>query len=257
MRYRESGRSLFRLFGRTLRHSLRRHMTSKSRTASLLHCFIASLLIIFLSSCATAPAPETPEILDEALPETTEVATEWTAPAGDTGEVDDGWIADFGDVELDALVDEAVSEQNPNMRILSAQVDRAAGLARQAGAALKPTVALGGNISGTTSNLPTSSAGGVGVSWEVDVWGKIRAGTSAADENLRATEYDFQFGRQSLAANVAKGWFLATELKMQRDLAKETVGLLTDMVDLVKAKEEIGQVTMQDVFLVQADLNSA
>ena len=240
----------------------------RSLIAPLLHCFTAPLLQcwvvvgwamapLLLSSCATAPPPEREDILEEALPETTEIPVEWTAPAGDTGEVDDGWIYDFGDPELTSLVDEAVSEQNPNMRLLSAQVDRAAGLARQAGAALKPTVALGGNLSDTTGSAPGVAGAGVGVSWEIDVWGKIRAGATAADESLRATVYDFQFGRQSLAASVAKGWFLATELKMQRDLAQETVDILTEMVDLVKAKQEVGQVSMQDVFLVEADLASA
>jgi NodT family efflux transporter outer membrane factor (OMF) lipoprotein len=198
-------------------------------------------------------------VLEEALPETTEVAPEWTAPAGDTGEVDDGWIYDFGDPELDALVEEAVSEQNPNMRALSAQVDRAAGLARQAGAALKPTVAMGGNLAETGSQASStgSGVGGIGVSWEVDVWGRIRAGSTAAEESLRATQYDFEAGRFSLAANVAKGWFLATQLKMQRDLAHETVELLEEIVELVEAKHEVGQVSMQDVHLAKADLATA
>ena len=219
-----------------------------------------SALALLLSACATAPAPETPQIVEEALPETTQIPLEWTAPAGDTGQVDDGWIESFGDPELVALVEEAVSEQNPNLRVLSAQVDRAAGLARQAGSALKPTVALGGDISETSGNTVASGTGygvGVGVSWEVDVWGKVRAGASAADENLRATVADFAFARQSLAANVAKGWFLATELKMQTELAQETVDILTESVALVTAKEKVGQVSMQDVHLVQADLASA
>lgn len=221
---------------------------------------LTSALVFLLSACATAPAPETPQIVEEALPETTEIPVEWTAPADDTGEVDDGWIKSFGDPELEALVEEAVSEQNPNLRILSAQVDRAAGLARQAGAALKPTVALGGDISGTSGSTIASGTDygvGVGVSWEVDVWGKVRAGASAAEENLRATAADFEFARQSLAANVAKGWFLATELKMQTELAQETVDILKETVELVKAKEKVGQVSMQDVHLVQADLASA
>lgn len=218
---------------------------------------MAALLV---QSCSVAPTPETGEVVEEALPESTEIPAEWTAPAEDTGEVDDGWIEDFGDEELVALVEEAVSEQNPNLRILSAQVDRSAGLARQAGAALKPTVALGGDISETSGSTVASGTNygvGVGVSWEVDVWGKVRAGASAADESLRATVADFEFARQSLAANVAKGWFLSTELKLQTELAQETVELLSEMVDLVKAKEKVGQVSMQDVYLVEADLASA
>jgi NodT family efflux transporter outer membrane factor (OMF) lipoprotein len=219
---------------------------------------VASVLLVY--GCATAPAPEIPQILEEALPETTEIPAEWTAPADDAGEVDDGWIKNFGDPELEALVEEAVSEQNPNLRVLSAQVDRAAGLARQAGAALKPTVALGADISetsGSTIGSGTDYGAGIQMSWEIDVWGRVRAGATAAEESLRATAADFEFARQSLAASVAKGWFLATELRLQSELAQETVELLAETVDLVRTKQEVGQVSMQDVHLVQADLASA
>jgi len=169
---------------------------------------VFAVTLTVLAGCSTAPPPDTSETVEQALPETTKIATEWTAPAGDTGMVDDGWIEDFGDPELVALVDEAVSEQNPNMRILSAQVDRAAGFARQAGAALKPTVALGGDLSQTSGSTPlsgTNYGAGVGISWEVDVWGRVRAGATAAEETLQATVADFEYTRQSLAANVTKG----------------------------------------------------
>ena len=225
-------------------------------TLSPFRCCIA-LLLLLVAGCSVAPAPETPEIVEDALPETTEIEAEWTAPADDGGYVDDGWIDDFGDPELEALVDEAISEQNPNMRVLSAQVDQAQALTRQASAKLKPMVGLGGSMSETTGGVGTAYQAGVGISWEIDVWGKIRAGSRAAQENLRATVADFEAARLSLAANVAKGWFTATELMEQRELAQETVDILNEMVELVKTKQEVGQVSMQDVHLVEADLATA
>jgi len=219
-----------------------------------------SLLValLILSACSVAPPPETGEIVDQALPETTEIPAEWTAPGGDEGYVDDGWIADFGDRELEALVEEAVSEQNPNLRVLSAQVDRARALTRQASSKLKPMVGLGGDISQTSGDAGgTAYQAGVAVSWELDVWGKVRSGARAADANLQATVADFEAARLSLAANVAKGWFLSTELKAQKELAEETVKILSEMVELVKTKQEVGQVSMQDVFLVEANLATA
>jgi hypothetical protein len=157
--------------------------------------------------------------------------------------VDDDWLATFEDPQLEALVAEALNTQNPNLRILSAQVDRATAAARLAGAALKPTVALGGDLSG--------------VSWEADVWGRVQAGVNAAEESLRATVADFEFARQSLIAGVAKSWYLATELRLQAELSQEVVDLLTESVTLVEKKQQVGQVSMQDVFLVRADLASA
>ena len=199
-------------------------------------------------------------MVEDALPPTTDVSAEWTAPVEDTGKVDDGWLASFEDPELDALVAEAVGKHNPNMRLLSAQVDRAAATADLAGAALKPTVALGADLSGTGGNdAVAGSTGevGLGVSWEADVWGKVRAGARAADENLRATVLDFQYARQSLAAQVAKTWFLATELKQQVALAEETVDILTQLTELVEKKQEVGQVSMQDVYLARAERDRA
>ena len=97
----------------------------------------------------------------------------------------------------------------------------------------------------------------MGVSWEVDVWGKLRAGREAADANLQATVLDVEFARMSLAASVAKTWFLATELKQQVALAEETVDILKQLTELVEKKQEVGQVSMQDVYLARAERDRA
>lgn len=216
---------------------------------------------LLLTSCSQLQeAPEQPAVLEDALPETTAARAEWAAPAGDSGEVDDNWIASFNDPQLDALVAEAISTQNPRMRILSANVDRAEASTRLAAAAKKPMVGVGAGLSGTGGSAAVEqnvASGGFGVSWEADVWGRIQAGVNAAEENLRATQADFDFGRMSLAANVAKAWYLATELSLQVDLAEEVVGILEQTVALVEKKQQIGQVSMQDVFLARGSLASA
>ncbi len=219
-------------------------------------------LCVLVASCATKleEAPSQEQVLEEALPETTEIRPEWAAPAADTGQVDDAWLATFNDPQLDALVAEALDLQNPNLRVLAAQVERAQAAARLAGSALKPTVVLGADLSGTAGPDPveqTSAGAGIGISWEPDVWGRVQAGANAADENLRATVADFEFARQSLVANVAITWYLATELRLQADLAREVVDLLADTVSLIEKKQDVGQVGMQDVFLARADLASA
>jgi NodT family efflux transporter outer membrane factor (OMF) lipoprotein len=174
--------------------------------------------------------------------------------------VDDGWLKSFNDQQLEEIVDEALRIQNPNMRILASQIDRAEAAARLAGAALKPNVGLS---SGIWENLDsggpdTSQSGGsVAVSWEADVWGRVQAGANAAEENLRATVADFEFARQSLAANVAKSWYLAIELQGQEDLALEVVGIREELLNVVETREELGVVSVQDVYLARSDLDSA
>ena len=230
-------------------------------------------LCLLLTACATQleDAPEQDQVTADALPDSTALPSQWAAPADDDGQVDDGWLASFNDQQLNALVAEALDTQNPRMRSLSAQVDRAEASARLAAAALKPTVALGANLSGVSGPgdfQRNTASGGFSVAWEPDVWGRVQAGVNAADENLRATTEDFQFARQSnpkestseaesLAANVALAWYLATELNMQVSLAEEVVGILEKTVQLVEKKKEVGQVAMQDINLVRADLASA
>jgi outer membrane protein TolC len=68
--------------------------------------------------------------------------------------VDDNWLATFNDKQLNALVAEAISVQNPNMRILSAQVDRAEASTRLAAAAKKPMVGVYGLATYTISLNP-------------------------------------------------------------------------------------------------------
>ena len=226
----------------------------RSAAVSLILC------AAFLVACTLKPPPETADVVQDALPPTTQVPAGWTGPAEDSGYVDDGWLASFENPELEALVAEAIGEHNPNMRLLAAQVDRAAAASRLAGAALKPVVGLGADLSGTGGGgADSSTAGdvGVGVSWEVDVWGKLRAGREAADINLQATVLDFEFARMSLAANVAKSWFTATEARALVKLAEETLVILDELVRLTEKQQEVGQVSMQDVYLIHAQRDQA
>lgn len=217
------------------------------------------LVALVLVGCATAPPSTSEETLERALPPTTEIPESFAAAVEDSGEVDDGWLASFGDPQLEALVAEAL-DNNLNLRAAAAQVDRAAGLARLAGAALKPTVSLAADaaeIGGDDLVAGSSASAGLAISWEADVWGRVRAGAAAGEESLAASVADFEYARQSLAASTAKSWFLATESSMQVAQAEKTAEIYRETLRLVEAKYEVGRVSMQDVHLARADLASA
>ena len=132
----------------------------------------ACVCALLTASCATRleEAPTSDAVLQEALPET-EIATEWLAPIGDAGEVDDEWLKTFNDPQLETLIAEALDAQNPNLRFLAAQVDRAEAAAALAGAALKPNVGLAAGLSENISDSgpeSTSSGASVVMSWEAD-----------------------------------------------------------------------------------------
>ncbi|MEE8294871.1 MAG: efflux transporter outer membrane subunit [Sphingomonadales bacterium] len=215
-----------------------------------------------LAGCSSTVTPPTDELIREALPEQTFLPSSFGAGAGTPqGPVDDNWIKSFNDPGLEAVVNEAF-ENNLTLRVALANIDIAAGFATQAGAAMKPAITVSGQglknnkFSASAPEL-TSSGIGIAASWEIDLWGRVRAAAEEGNFYYEATYYEVSYFRQSLAAQTAKIWFLAAGLKLQREYLESVVTLLEDLVGLVEIKRTQGQVTNREVSLVRADLASA
>lgn len=212
-----------------------------------------------LSGCRTPPPPSHTEMLDQTLPS---IPTNSWSAAATAGEVDTGWIKTFKDAQLEAFIDE-VLQNNLDLKTAAAQVEAAAASARRAGAALMPQVAAAGSSryldSFDSSRLGDGENTGAQliVSWEIDVWGRIRAGRAAARSRYEATEADYQFARMSLVALAAKTWYLATETSLQLDYATEVAEVQQSTLELVQVKFEEGQLSRKGVFLASADLFGA
>jgi NodT family efflux transporter outer membrane factor (OMF) lipoprotein len=223
--------------------------------------------LFWLYGCAKTPSPTTTEVAEQALPETTKVPEDWTSKGNEklpdqtlnglAGPVEDGWIKSFKDPQLESLVQEAVNH-NPGLRIAAANVDRAAAVAVISGAALKPSVGAGaaGEKSYGGSLLDTD-AWGVGMAWEIDLWGKLRARAAAGEAAYEVSVADYNGARQSLAALTAKAWFLLTEAYQQRSLIEESVSIYEKMLSLAESRYKIGKVSKQDIHLARADFSSA
>jgi NodT family efflux transporter outer membrane factor (OMF) lipoprotein len=225
---------------------------------------IYSLLALALGACAKPqPGPTTEEVVEQALPESTEIAESFTEiPSWSDviaeGAVKDGWLKTFGDPELERIVAEAL-QNNRELAIASANLDAAAALATQAGARLIPAVNVGGAAQSTERGDNTSNTSGAALNmqWELDIWGKLSSAAAAAEESYRATEADLEAARQSLVAQTAKAWFLATEANLQLALTQEAVEIYEKTLEIVETRVEVGAGSPQDIFLAKADLNAA
>lgn len=166
--------------------------------------------------------------------------------------VQDGWIRTFHDKKLNALVKEA-QRNNPNLKIAAARVEKSIALTNLTASALKPSI--GATASYRDNNdqaLPEVSYGGLGISWEPDVWGRV-SNAVAADQAMTAAQIaDYNFARQSLAANTAKAWFaLNTNAKIY-EFSKEIITLQKKGLKILAAREEIGQGSKRDVHISAA-----
>ena len=74
-------------------------------------------------------------------------------------------------------------------------------------------------MSGDGSGL---QGGGLFVSWELDLWGRVRYERAAAEQQYASVAADVEYARQSVAALVAKGWFLAAEARLLPGITSRT-----------------------------------
>jgi NodT family efflux transporter outer membrane factor (OMF) lipoprotein len=221
-----------------------------------------SLPLLFLAGglagCVTSSQEQVErEVGEAAQGQAPETPPEWQA-AADSGAVQAGWVETFNDASLTALVLEAQAN-NRDLAGAAANVDRAWALARQAGAALAPDVSIAagaGRTGGIDSSRPTTTNLSLGaqVSWEIDVWGRLRSGQRSAVASAQAVEADFRSAQESLAAATSKAYFSAIEANIQAEIARETVEILEETLRIVTVKHENGMASAQDVSLARSDL---
>jgi outer membrane protein, multidrug efflux system len=177
----------------------------------------------------------------------------------------DGWLKDFDQERtLRALVDEAIGK-NYDLGTALARVRQATARANIAGAALLPqaTAGLAGsrsqrlrgsNFDKITANQFSTS---FDISWEVDVWGRLRNLKSSALADLRATHADYQAARLSLAVNVVSNVLNLVEVQQQADVSRQSLKSLQTNLEILDAKLEAGDVddrTALEITLSRSDV---
>ncbi len=177
------------------------------------------------------------------VPKVTEPQLEWELPSNwqtvhAGGKVDSLWWTNLADSTLLALIDEAVTT-NWDLRLAASRMTAATAQARIAGAPLWPQLQATGTTSRRRQNFigfPIPGGGGdvltstttnngvsLNLSWEIDLWGRLRAGEAAALAEVMASSADLRAARLSLAAQTARGYFAVIEARTQAELARETL----------------------------------
>jgi outer membrane protein TolC len=211
---------------------------------------------LFSAGCATKPPPTRAEIRQQTgTLSSLAPASAWKS-GGTEGKISDNWLATFNDLQLDALVREAVAN-NPDLRVAATHVEQASRYVELSKAALRPAVNLLG-MGGYNLGDGSSALQGVfiGASWEMDLWGRLRYGRNAAQETYASTQADFEFARQSLAAATARSWFTASETWLQLQIADEMVTSAQQLVSLAEMRQKVGVGKEQEVTLARANLGN-
>ena len=219
------------------------------------YVYIGITFILLLGACkSTRKAQVAPDL-------SMETPSSFYSDTLSTGRVDAGWLKTFNDPYLELIVKEGLIN-NPSLAAAAANVNAAAGLVIVAGSKMKPSVSLGapatldGGTAYSDAVVPGAGAG-ITLSWEADIWGKLAAGKAAAANDAAAVAANYEYGRQSFVAQIAKTYFITTETWLQLRLADSVVSMYELNKKLVIQRLEQGRASKQDLALVNADLASA
>lgn len=162
------------------------------------------------------------------------------------------WVDQFRDPQLRALADEAVKD-SPNLQAALARVAASRALAEATRSALYPHMDFEGSIvrqrfSETDLFEGTPLAGSwqnqsrlqMGLSWDLDFWGKNRDALEAALSDDRAMEAESQAARLILTTTIARNYNRLAALYAQRDVAERAIAQRRDLTDLSRQRLAAG-----------------
>ena len=207
-----------------------------------------------LGGCALKDPPSTAELQKDALPHTA-VPPAWKAGDAPAQPVAGRWLATFDDPALSALVAEALA-YNADLQVAAARVEQAGGYLKVASGSLLPSVGVAGTWSGATGSGGGLNAIFLNASLELDVWGRLRYGEAAAQQQALAVQADYAYARQSLAATVAKSWFLAIEASLQLAIVRDMLHSAEALLQLAQDRQRVGIGNEQAVADAQANVAS-
>jgi NodT family efflux transporter outer membrane factor (OMF) lipoprotein len=196
-----------------------------------------------------------------------EVGGAWNETAStDAAAVSPTWWTTFGSLELESLMAEALAG-SPDLAIAAERVQQAEAQVRVVGASLFPVLsAQGGGAGHRTSTVGgarsggavVDSAGNVGLtaSYELDLWGKNRAGVRAAESSAAAAGFDRDTAQVTLVSGVATSYFDVLALRTRLAIARDNLATAQKVLDLVSARARNGAASALDISRQEATVLS-
>jgi NodT family efflux transporter outer membrane factor (OMF) lipoprotein len=201
-------------------------------------------LATVLSACASTPY-DSPKVPMTAQFDHAGNGTDATSQSGD-------WWTAFGDTTLNTLVSEVLARNNDlaaaALKVQQAQLQ--VGLTR-----LDQFPSASGSLGASTSSTTNYSAS-LGVSYEVDLWGRLAANTRAANWEAQATEEDRQAARLALIGTTAELYWRIAYTHQQITVGQQNLDYALKVQDLVSIQHNAGASSGVEVAEAAQTVNS-
>lgn len=206
---------------------------------------LLSLVLLGLSACANMSGIQSQAVIRDASSLGLSVTQEPSKALGDH------WWREFGDAQLNRLVEEAVAT-SPSLKLVQARMARAQAGADVTAAASGPQLnaaidlthqkftangAVPPPLAGSIRDSGTAQLAG---SWEFDFFGKNRAALDASLGTVRAAQADAAAARMLLASSVARSYFQLLRLNEQLAVAQRLLAQRAQTLRLVQDRVNAG-----------------
>lgn len=210
-----------------------------------------------LWSCVSAPSALSPT-----AKASLDIPARYDSTQPPVPKIADNLLTIFPDAKLKKHINQALTN-NPDLRLSAARLEEAGFNTRRAQAGLSPTV----NATGSGSNSRSNPSGFGAVEterytaqldarWELDVWGRTRAGISASASDQAAAAADYASARQSIAAQTAQAYFELLRVSSLLDLAERRLKSFEKTYDLVNRRFEAGTADLGALDLARTDIEN-
>lgn len=237
-------------------------MKSRLKNTSLQKGLVIAIMAFTLQSCFVAKDYTRPEVT-----ETKNLYRTDNLPSDSISMADVSWKKLFADQYLQKYIEEGL-QNNMDVRIAIQQMIAAQSYAKQGKAGYLPTLTVGPNYTrqefSENSQFGSIFSGGLdtyditaNLSWEADVWGKIKSNQRATQASYLQSVAGHQLVKTQLIAGIANTYYNLLALDAQLNVTKQTIATRKSSVNTIKALKDAGQVTQVAVDQNIAQYNSA
>jgi len=227
---------------------------------------IAALALLAISGCSVSPSYQRPEATS--IPETYSGAEgEWKIATPQAHLPKSNWWEIFGNAELNQLEIDAATA-NQDLKAAAARFEQAraivdvtrSGLFPRLGVSLQPTEQLdsknrpAGGHPGQTYDTYTVP---FDLSYELDLWGRVRSTVNAATAQVQASADDLESVKLAMQAEVAADYFTLRALDADKALLLSSIDAYRKSLDLVRNRRAEGMVSDLDVAQAETILKNA
>jgi outer membrane protein, multidrug efflux system len=215
---------------------------------------LSFVVAFLLAGCSVQPKYERPAV---------ELPEQWKQSAPRFAE-DGRWWRIYEDAQLERTIEEALAG-NADLVIAAARVDEARALLGEARSFFWPQVDAQAGVSRqqistrTATSFPgipreySNHRATVNVSYELDLFGRLRSNAAAARAELEASEASREAVRLALAAEVAKSYFALRSLDEQVLLTRRTVELRDEALALQRRRLQGGVISQFELRQLEAE----